>query len=146
MKLFDVNVLVYAHRSDLAPHASVRGWFESEVNGPAVFGMAELVLSGFLRVVTSPSIFVDPTSLDLALGEVERLRQRPNFVAVRPGHRHFDIFTDLCRSGNAKGKLGADAYLAALAIEHGCQWISFDRDFARFPGLNWSKPPTTSGS
>jgi hypothetical protein len=39
----------------------------------------------------------------------------------------------------------ADAYLAALAIEHGCQWISFDRDFARFPGLNWSKPPTTSG-
>ena len=108
--------------------------------------MAELVLSGFLRVVTSPSIFVDPTSLDLALGEVERLRQRPNFVAVRPGQRHFDIFTDLCRGGNAKGKLVADAYLAALAIEHGCQWISFDRDFARFPGLDWSKPPATSGS
>ena len=141
MKLFDVNVLIYAHRVDTPQHASVRDWFESEVNGPTAFGMAELVLSGFVRIVTSPKIFADPTPLDLALTEVEQLRERPNFVPVRPEHRHFDIFIRLCREGNTKGKLVADAYLAALAIEHGCEWISFDRDFARFPSLNWSKPP-----
>jgi len=26
------------------------------------------------------------------------------------------------------------------AIEHNCDWISFDRDFARFPGLRWRSP------
>ena len=98
-------------------------------------------MSGFLRIVTNPRVFDDPTPLDIALGEVERIRERPNYVPVRSGQRHFDIFTSLCREGNAKGNLVADAYLAALAIEHGCEWVSFDRDFARFPGLNWSKPP-----
>lgn len=145
MKLFDVNVLIYAHRADVPQHISVRDWYESEVNGPAAFGMAELVLSGFVRIVTSPKIFADPTPLDLALTEVEQLRRRPNFVPIRPEHRHFDIFMRLCREGNVKGKLVADAYLAALAIEHGCEWISFDRDFARFPSLNWSKPPDWKG-
>jgi predicted nucleic acid-binding protein len=31
----------------------------------------------------------------------------------------------------------SDAYLAALAIEHGAEPITTDRDFARFPGLRW---------
>jgi len=39
-----------------------------------------------------------------------------------------------------QGNLVADAYFAALAIEHGCEWISTDHNFARFPGLKWSHP------
>jgi len=33
-----------------------------------------------------------------------------------------------------------DAYLAALAIEHGLTLCSTDGDFARFPGLMWLNP------
>jgi predicted nucleic acid-binding protein len=33
-----------------------------------------------------------------------------------------------------------DAYLAVLAIEHGCEFITADRDFSRFPGLRWRHP------
>jgi predicted nucleic acid-binding protein len=33
-----------------------------------------------------------------------------------------------------------DAYLAALAIESGSEWITTDRDFSRFPGLRWRHP------
>ena len=29
------------------------------------------------------------------------------------------------------------AWFAALAIEHGCEWVTLDRDFERFPGLRW---------
>ena len=29
---------------------------------------------------------------------------------------------------------------AALAIEHGCDWLSTDGDFSRFPGLKWRHP------
>ena len=44
------------------------------------------------------------------------------------------------RVAGAKGNLAADACLAALAIESGCEWISGDRDFSRFPGLRWRHP------
>jgi hypothetical protein len=33
-----------------------------------------------------------------------------------------------------------DAWFAALAIEWDCEWITLDRDFARFPGLKWRRP------
>lgn len=33
-----------------------------------------------------------------------------------------------------------DAHLAALAIEHGATVLSFDRDFARFEGVQWTLP------
>jgi hypothetical protein len=33
-----------------------------------------------------------------------------------------------------------DAYLAALGIESGSEWITTDRDFSRFPGLRWRHP------
>jgi len=39
-----------------------------------------------------------------------------------------------------KGNLVTDAYLAALAIESGCEWISTDGDYARFKGLTWRRP------
>jgi predicted nucleic acid-binding protein len=38
------------------------------------------------------------------------------------------------------GNLVADAWLAAPAIEHGCEWITDDTDFSRFPGLRWRRP------
>ena len=33
-----------------------------------------------------------------------------------------------------------DAYVAAIAVESGCDWITGDRDFSRFPGLRWRHP------
>ncbi|MGB0679079.1 MAG: PIN domain-containing protein [Polyangiales bacterium] len=48
---------------------------------------------------------------------------------------------DGCRPRfQARGKLIADAYHAALAIEHGCEWATVDGDFARFPHLRWTHP------
>ncbi|MEM8739592.1 MAG: type II toxin-antitoxin system VapC family toxin [Planctomycetota bacterium] len=148
MKLFDANVLIDAYhpapRNSETPenprHEQARRWLEAEINRSEPFGMAELVLSGFLGIVTSSKIFTPPVSTDAAIVEIDRLRKRPNCVMIRPGPRHYDIFTNLCRQGNAKGKLIADAYLAPLAVEHGCQWVSYDRDFARFPGLTWIDP------
>jgi predicted nucleic acid-binding protein len=60
--------------------------------------------------------------------------------AVQPGQRHWAIFDDLCRRSKATGNLVPDAWFAALAIESGCEWITNDRDYARFPGLRWREP------
>jgi toxin-antitoxin system PIN domain toxin len=136
----DVNVLVYAHREDAPHHAACRRWLEGTVNGPQAFGCSELVLSGFLRVVTHPKVFVRPSPLADALAFCEQLRGRPTCVPVAPGPRHWAIFGGLCAAAATRGNLVADAYLAAMAIESGCEWITTDRDYSRFEGLRWSHP------
>ncbi|MBA3364218.1 MAG: type II toxin-antitoxin system VapC family toxin [Actinobacteria bacterium] len=140
MLLLDVNVLVYAHREDAPGHHSYRSWLEDLVNSDAAFALSELVLMGFLRVVTHPRVFSVPTGLDAAVEAAERLRGWPNSVPVSPGARHWDIFVRLCRRSGAKGNLVSDAYHAALAIESGSEWITTDRDYARFPDLRWRHP------
>ena len=140
MDLPDVNVLVYAHRAEVGDHARYAGWLTSLAESDSAFGLADLVLSGFLRIVTHPRIFDPPTPLDVALEFVEGLRARPNCVLVAPGPRHWEIFTSLCRSIGAKGNVVPDAYLAAMAIETGNEWVTTDRGFARFTGLRWRHP------
>jgi len=98
------------------------------------------VLSAFLRIVTHPRIFRPPSDLATALAFAEALRGRDNAVLVSAGERHWDIFTGLCRKTSARGNLVPHAYLAALAIEHGCIFVTTDRDYARFPGLSWKHP------
>lgn len=140
MVLPDVNVLVYAHREDSPHHAGCRKWVEAVVNGSESYGLSELVLSGFVRVVTHPKVFTQPSPLADALEFTEQLRGRPNCVPVAPGRRHWEIFRQLCAEAGAKGNLVPDAYLAAMAIEAGCEWVTTDRDFSRFKGLRWRHP------
>jgi toxin-antitoxin system PIN domain toxin len=136
----DVNVLVYAFREDVPEHEGCRRWLERVVGGTGAFALLDLVSSGFLRVVTHPRVFRTPAPLDTALDFVDVLRTRPNCLLVQPGVRHWEIFERLCRETRAKGNLIADAYLAAVAIESGCQWVTTDRDYSRFPGLTVRSP------
>lgn len=140
MRLPDVNVLVSAYREDAPGHARYHRWLQELVDSPEAFAASDLVLAGAVRILTHPRIFSPPTPIENALEYVEILRSEPNCVTVRPGDRHWEIFGDLCCAASAKGNLVADAYHAALAIEHGCEWITTDRDFARFPGLRWRHP------
>jgi toxin-antitoxin system PIN domain toxin len=136
----DVNVLVYAHRQDAPNHARYLTWLKQTLESDAPYGFSELVLSGFIRVVTHPRVFTVPTPIDDALAFADQIRERPNAVPVAPGRRQWDIFARLCASSGVRGNLVPDAYLAAVAIEAGCEWTTTDRDFARFPGLRWRHP------
>ena len=140
MKLCDVNVLIYAHREESPEHAAYADFVRDMADGPSAFALSEAVLNGFVRIVTNPKIFKQPTPTDIAFEFCESLRRRPQAAVLRPGERNWNIFAQLCVSIGAKGKLVADAWHAALAIEHGCEWVSTDGDFARFPTLNWSHP------
>jgi toxin-antitoxin system PIN domain toxin len=135
-----VNVLVYAHREDAVDHADYRSRIETIVNGVEPFGLVDVVLSGFLRVVTHPRVFATPTPMLQALKFVEVLRSRPNAVPIAPGPRHWDIFSSLCRMAGTRGNLVPDAFLAALAIESGSEWLTTDRGFARFVDVRCRHP------
>ncbi len=140
--LIDVNILVYAHRPDATDHARYLAWLQYALNSEEICGLSELALSGMVRIVTHPQIYPKPTPIDLALNFAQELRDDEGSVIVSPGARHWEIFTQLCRAAGAKGNLVSDAYFAALAIESGAEWITADRDFARFPGLRWRHPLT----
>jgi toxin-antitoxin system PIN domain toxin len=140
MKLFDVNVLVNAYREDADHHEACRAALEDAISSPAAFGLTPVALSGFLRVVTHRRVFRTPTPLIDAIEFVETLRSMTQAVILRPGPRHWDIFTELCLESRATGNLIPDAYLAATALESGCEFVTTDRDFARFPDLSWTDP------
>jgi toxin-antitoxin system PIN domain toxin len=138
--LCDVNVLVFAHREDAVDHRRYAAWLDETIDSDEAYGVSEQVLSGFMRIVTNRRIMKTPSTVERALGFVDELRAPPNAVTVAPGPRNWGIFERLCRDADTTGDLVPDAYLAALAIEHGAELATADRDFARFPGLRWRHP------
>jgi len=136
-------VLVYAHRRDADRHAEYRGWLEQVMSADQAYGVADLVLSGFLRIVTHPKVFKQPTPLPQAAAFCAALRSRPNASVLSPGQRHWQIFTELCTEAGARGNLVPDAYLAAIAIETDSDWITTDRDYRRFSSLRVRHPLDT---
>lgn len=140
MRCADVNVLVYAHRPESPHHAETLDWLEAARRSDEPLGLTDLALSGFVRIVTNPRIFRDPTPIEVALTFVDDLLASPAALRLAPGPRHWSVFRRLCVSLGLRGGLVTDAYLAAVAIETGATLITTDRDFARFPGLRWQHP------
>lgn len=145
MILPDVNVLVSAFRSDAAKHRVSRDWLTSELRKPSPFGLSTRVLEGFIRIVTHPRIFRTPTKTDHAFKFTRTLLSAPNSTLIDPGERHWGIFEDLAHSIQAAGNDIPDAWLAALAIESGCEWVTWDAGFQRFPDLKWHHPAEDTG-
>lgn len=136
----DVNVLLYALRAESARHAEFRGWLQAVLRGDEPVVLFEPALAAVLRIATHPGIFKTPTPRSIVEAFVEAALQAPGAAPARAGDAHWRIFRDQCRRADCRGNLVQDAYFAALAIEHGCTWVTTDRDFARFPGLTWRHP------
>lgn len=146
MKLLDVNIVVAAHRDDHVQFTIVRPWLDELIASRQAFAVADLVAGSFVRIATNHRIYEVPRTAEEAFSFIRALRAQPGHVKVAPGPAYLDLFERMCVEGSATGNLVPDAYLAALAIEHAAEVVSFDRDFARFPGLRWSVPGPTSAS
>ncbi len=140
MLLPDVNILIYAHRAESPEHARYAAWLRDLAEAPEPFALSDLGASGFVRIVTNARIWETPTSTEDALEFIARLRSRSNARILTHGAASWDIFARLCLAARARGRLVADAYHAALAIEHGCELVTADGDFARFAGLRHRHP------
>jgi toxin-antitoxin system PIN domain toxin len=140
LKLLDVNVVLAAHRDDHPDFEVARGWLEQTLAASTSFAVVDLVAGAFLRIATNRRIFSIPTPVDEAFAYLKALRKQPAHVALAPGPQHLVLLEQLCRGAEASGDLIADAQLAAIALEHACELVSFDRDFARFPELRWTRP------
>lgn len=137
MILFDVSVLLPAFMPGAASHPRCRSLVEEVANEEEPFAVSELVLAAVVRIATNPRVFRPAASPERAFEFAEALRAHERAVLVAPGPRHWRIFRDLVAATGIRGSDTTDAYLAALALEHGCVWWTADRGFGRFPGLRW---------
>ena len=136
----DVNVLVSAQRADLADNERCGQLLETWANGSEPVGVPDMVLSGFLRIVTNRRIFAEPTTSTEAWGYVDRLLDAPAVVLLRASDLHWTRFRSLANDIDARGPDVADAYRAAYALDNNATFISADRGFARFSRLRWRHP------
>lgn len=136
----DVNVLVGALQPDDPHHEQLVDWLGKALNGDQKVGLSLSILSGVVRVLTNPRIFLDPPTAGLVLDRLDQIRSAPAATIVIPGQRNWQIFADLCRQSEATGNLVSDAFHAALAIENQALFVTLDRDFAKFPALRLASP------
>ncbi|MEW1840869.1 type II toxin-antitoxin system VapC family toxin [Nonomuraea angiospora] len=137
MQMLDTNILVNAQRRDMEHHEQCHAVLTEMLHGDEAYAVSDFALNGFIRVATR---IPRPTSFDTARTFAEIVRHQPHAMVVHAGPRHWEIFVKLCEQTGAVGNLIPDAYLAALAIEHGCEFVTCDKDFARFQGLRWRSP------
>lgn len=140
MKLVDANVLLYAVNSDAEAHQRSTRWLDGALSGADTVAFSWVALLAFVRLSTKVGLFPSPLSIDQAMDRVDAWLSVRTAVVVEPTPRHAAIVRDLLRSAGVGGNLVNDAHLAALAIEHRCGIVSFDNDFARFPGVEWRVP------
>lgn len=140
MKLLDVNLVLAAHRDDHPHFDAARTWLDGLLGSGEAFSVTDLVAGSFIRLATNRRVFTTPTPTEGAFAYLRAFREQPSHITLSPGPSHLEIFERLCRTSDATGDLAPDAQLAALAVEHGGEVVSFDRDFARFFELRWSRP------
>jgi toxin-antitoxin system PIN domain toxin len=132
MQMPDVNILVYAHRREDPSHEFYRAWVERLANGSEPFALSALVAVAFVRIVTHPRFAPAPTPLHQALAVIDSLATLKNCQWICPGENHWKLVKEFCGVAAARGKLVADAQYAAVALEHGCTWVTRDTDFEVF--------------
>jgi uncharacterized protein len=140
MILVDANLLLYAEDQLSPHHAAAREWWDARLSESAPVCLCWTVLSAFVRIGTNARVFEHPLSLDQAITRVQSWIDQPCVQLVQPTERHWAVFQKMLRDGQASANLVSDAHLAALAIEHGCELVSTDSDFSRFPGIRWRNP------
>jgi len=135
--LCDVSVLLGA-MVERSPHDAVcRSELDRLRTRPREMALSELILAAVVRIGSNPRVFRPTPTPDEVFLYVEALTSQVEVRRVEPGPRHWMIFRELVLKTGIRGSDTTDAYLAALALEHGCEWWTTDGGFSRFPGLRW---------
>ena len=140
MILVDANILLYAEDKLSPQHDAARTWWDAQLSGSSPVCLCWMVIGAFIRIASNARVFENPLSVAQALKRVQSWLDQPCTRLIEPTDRHWLVWQLMLTEGQALGNLVTDAHLAALAVQHGCELMSTDMDFARFPKLKWANP------
>lgn len=140
MLLVDANVLIYAVNQSAREHDVARDWLRSALAGTEAVALPWAVCLAFLRLSTHAAVFPRPLTAAEASDVLSDWLEAPPVVTIEPTRQHMVLLRGLLKSAGTGGNMVGDAHLAALALEHRATVVSFDRDFARFEGLQLVRP------
>jgi toxin-antitoxin system PIN domain toxin len=136
----DLNLILYAHDARSPFHKESLAWWEGLLNGEELVGIPWVVALGFLRMTTSPRVFMEPLSVSEASHYVSEWFECPIVRTLQPGKQHAKLLASLLKQVGVGGKLVTDAHICALAIEYRAVVHTNDRDFDRFSGVRLHHP------
>lgn len=129
----DVNVLVAASRSDHPHHKAAYSCLEEALvacSDGGTLRLVPMVVASFLRLVTHPNIFVEPTPIKEAVAFVDALLAVPGVEMPALGSE-WPLMRDLCLEKGLAANDIPDALLAAAVNQLGEHLVTFDGDFKR---------------
>jgi len=133
--LWDVNLWVYAFRSDSPLHQIARAELDSGSHSGDAYLFCPFVAASFLRLVTNPRIFVRPSGIEEAWAFADALESREHAVRADIDPMTYGVFKHVCLISKAVANKVHDALLASIAIRYGAKFVTADRGFGQFEGL-----------
>jgi len=129
----DVNVLVAASRSDHPHHPTALNWLNGALES---CGQGErlrvlpMVAAGYLRLVTHPRVFVEPTPAEAAHTFLAALLESEGVELLTLGDE-WPLLGPLCQEHRLTGNAISDGWIAATVLARQECLATFDRDFRR---------------
>lgn len=136
----DVNLLLYANLDATPQHERARRWFEALLSGDDEVGLAPAAMLGFVRIATNRRVYLQPLSVDDAVGRVRAWLALPRVLLLEQTEEVVTRTLDLLQEVGTAANLTTDAQLAAHALAHRATIATADSDFARFQGVKWMNP------
>lgn len=130
----DVNVLVAAFRHGHARHDVAKRWLEdartSCSTGKDSLALLAVVVTGFLRIVTSGRVFSTPDKMEDAVAFLDALIGTPGAEYQSEG-AEWPMPREKLLTLRLRSELVTDTWIAAAVQAHAEHLVTFDRDFQR---------------
>lgn len=140
MIIVDTNLLIYAYNSDAPAHDRAAAWLVSLFNGDDELGFAEVVLIGFIRIVTQARIMPRALAPAQAIAIVRTWLALSNARLLLTTPESFALSLRAIDQIGVAGNLCTDAQIAALALTYKATVATVDSDFQRFAGIKLFNP------
>ena len=135
MIFWDVNLWVHAFRKDSPFHKKAKQELEIALHEGSQFLFSPYASASFLRLVTNPKIFVQPSRYEEAWEFIDFLANHPLAYFGDVDRISFGIFKHICLVNELAGNEVPDAVFAALAIRYDSVFVTADRGFSVYKGL-----------
>ena len=127
----DVKVVVAASRSDHPHHHPALTWLEDALDACSLgirLRLLPMVGAGFLRLVTHPWVFLEPTPLAAAQEFLAAVLAADGVELLTLGSE-WPLLEPLYRQHQLVGNAISDGWIAAAVLARQERLATFDRDF-----------------